>query len=174
MTNIVNKLYPSFSKKQLSGSIPKFYLTLCLLTIAYVPALAQSEFVNINWGTATSQPYNVNEAQGEVVNGKLYSFGGFDSRKSCCTPTKRAYVYNPVANTWSAIADLPYIPNGANFGGVTHAGITTNGTDIFIAGGYTSNSTGTGQIFGTKQVWKYIVSQNSYTRLPDLPVSIFA
>ena len=120
MTNIVNKLYPSFSKKQLSGSTPKFYLTLCLLTIAYVPVLAQSEFVNINWGTATSQPYNVNEAQGEVVNGKLYSFGGFDSRKSCCTPTKRAYVYNPVANTWSAIADLPYIPNGANFGGVTH------------------------------------------------------
>jgi N-acetylneuraminic acid mutarotase len=136
--------------------------------------ISNSDFDSIIWSKATSQPYNVNEAQGEVVNGKLYSFGGFDSRKSCCTPTRRAYVYDPVADTWSSIADLPYNPNGVNFGGVTHAGITTNGTDIFIAGGYTSNSAGTGQIFGTKQVWKYIVSQNNYIRLPDLPVSISA
>ena len=82
--------------------------------------------------------------------------------------------FNPVTNTWSAIADLPQTPNGANFGGVTHAGITTDGTNIYIAGGYTSNAAGTGQIFGTKQVWKYIISQNSYVKLPDLPISIAA
>src|SRR5688572_24331619 len=170
----MNKLNASFLKKQLSGSVPKFCFTVCILTIAHIRASAQSDFTNITWSTASSHPYNINEAQGEVVNGKLYSFGGFDSRKSCCTPTKRAFVFDPLANTWSAIADLPYIPNGTNFGGVTHAGITTNGTDIFFAGGYTSNSAGTGQIFGTKQVWKYIVLQNSYIRLPDLPVSISA
>jgi len=137
------------------------------------PLLSQA-FTTITWSTAASQKYPVSEAQGRVVNGKLYSFGGFDSQKSTFTPTKRAYVYNPVTNAWSAIADLPYTPNGAGFGGVTHAGITTDGTDIFIAGGYTSNTAGTGQIFGTKQVWKYIISRNVYTRLPDLPIDIAA
>ncbi|MBA2563224.1 MAG: hypothetical protein H0V14_09995, partial [Chitinophagaceae bacterium] len=173
MKNIVNKSYPSFSNKHLPGFILKFCCALFIFAIACAPALAQ-HFESIIWGTATSQPYNVNEAQGKVVNGKLYSFGGFDSRKSCCTPTRRAYVYDPVGDAWSSIADLPQTPNGVNFGGVTHAGITTDGTDIFIAGGYTSNSAGTGQIFGTKQVWKYIVSQNNYIRLPDLPVNISA
>lgn len=137
-------------------------------------SVVAQDFTTITWSTAAPQKYAVSEAQGEVVNDKLYSFGGFDSQKSTFTPTKRAYVYNPVTNTWSAIANLPHTPNGADFGGVTHAGITTDGTDIFIAGGYTSNTSGTGQIFGTKQVWKYNVSQNDYTRLPDLPITIAA
>lgn len=127
----------------------------------------------INWSTAASQPYPVSEAQGEVVNGKLYIFGGFDSQKPCCTPTSRAYVFDPVANTWTAIASLPAM-NGTSYGGVTHAGFTTDGTDIYFAGGYTSNSTGTAQIFGTKEVWKFIVAENRYVRLPDLPIAISA
>lgn len=153
----------------------RFKLNLCfgvfIMIFAHLPVSAQ-DFITISWGTAASQQYPVSEAQGRVVNGKLYSFGGFDSQKSTFTPTKRAYVYDPVANIWSAIADLPHIPNGIDYGGVTHAGIATDGTDIYIAGGYKSNSTGTGQIFGTKQVWKYIISQNAYTRLPDLPIYI--
>lgn len=72
----------------------------------------------------------------------------------------------------SPIADLPFLPNGSNFGGVTHAGIATDSTDIYLAGGVTADSAGTGSIEGTKQVWKYIISQNTYTRLPDLPVDI--
>ena len=121
-----------------------------------------------------SQKFGVSEGQGKVVAGKLYTFGGFDVTKPTFTPTKRAYVYDPETNVWSAIADLPYTPNGTSFGGVTHAGITTDSTDIYLAGGFTSNQAGTGQIFGTKQVWKYVVSQNAYTKLPDLPVSIAA
>ncbi|MEO7162016.1 MAG: kelch repeat-containing protein, partial [Bdellovibrionia bacterium] len=131
-------------------------------------------FNQINWALGGDLPYNVNEAQGRVLNGNLYSFGGFDSQKGCCTPTKRAFVYDPKTQSWSPIADLPFTPNGANFGGVTHAGITTDGVDMFLAGGYTSNVTGNGQIFGTKQVWKYIVGQNTYVPLPDLPVNISA
>lgn len=129
-------------------------------------------FTTITWTTAASQKYNVSEAQGKVVNGKLYSFGGFDSQKPTFTPTKRAYVYNPVTNLWSAIADLPFTPKSDSSGGITHAGIATDGTDIYIAGGYTSNTAGTGQIFGTKQVWKYIVSTNTYVKMPDLPAAI--
>jgi uncharacterized repeat protein (TIGR01451 family) len=112
------------------------------------------------------QPFGVSEGQGEVVGGKLYTFGGFDSTKACCTPTKRAYVYDPAANTWTAIADLPH----TNGGGVTHAGVTNDGSAIYLAGGYISNAGNTNQIFGTKEVWRYDVSSNTYTPLPSLPV----
>jgi N-acetylneuraminic acid mutarotase len=130
-------------------------------------------FNAITWSTAANQPYTVSEGQGEVVKGKLYTFGGFDSQKSGFTPTSRAYVFDPDANTWTPITSMPPM-NGTNYGGVTHAGFTTDGTDIYFAGGYTSNSTGTGQIFGTNEVWKYIVSENRYERLPNLPLRIAA
>ena len=130
-----------------------------------------STFTQIAWGTAASQPYANTEAQAATVGGKLYVFGGYDVEKrgapcNCFTPTARAYVFDPAANTWSAIADLPF-PNG---GGITHAGITTDGADIFIGGGFYSNAANTGQIIGTRQVWRYNVASDTYTALPDLPV----
>ncbi|WP_138475421.1 Kelch repeat-containing protein [Dyadobacter bucti] len=141
------------------------------ITVISSPA---ADFPTVNWSKVANQPYKVSEAQGEVVNEMLYTFGGFDSQKTGFTPTKRSYVYKPGPNTWTAIADLPFTPNGSNFGGITHAGITNDGTDIYIAGGYTSNAAGTGQAFGTQQVWKYNVAANNYTRLPDLPIKIAA
>lgn len=134
---------------------------------------ALPDFTNISWGTATPQPYGTHEVHGEAVNGELYVFGGYDvQKKPKYTPTKRAYVYDPASKAWIAIADLPQTPNGPGFGGVTHEGLTTDGTDIYFAGGYLSNSDGTGQVFSTKQVWKYNVSLNTYTALPNLPVDL--
>jgi len=127
-------------------------------------------WTEVSWASGPAQQFSNSEAQGAVVNGKLYVFGGFDSQKSCCTPTLRSYAFDPAANSWSPIANLPYLPNGASFGGVTHAGVATDGTFIYLAGGYTSNSSGAGQTFGTKQVWRYNPADNSYLRLADLPV----
>jgi N-acetylneuraminic acid mutarotase len=144
---------------------------VCLLVLAAsAPALVAQTTgpAQIAWTTVASQPYTNAEAQGTVVNGKLYTFGGFDSQKSCCTPTSRVYVYNPATNAWSALAPMPPM-NGTGSGGVTHAGLTTDGRDIYFAGGYTSSFGGTEQIFGTKEVWRYNVGTNTYTRLPDLP-----
>jgi N-acetylneuraminic acid mutarotase len=109
----------------------------------------------------TNQPYSVTEAQGEVVGDRLYSFGGFDSTKPCCTPTDRAYRYTPGAG-WTALRNMPNR-------GVTHAGMTTDGTNIFYAGGYIANAAWTGQVFGTKAVWRYNVAADTYTALPNLP-----
>lgn len=146
---------------------------LCAQAFAQAPP--PFTFTNIAWTEAAAQPIGANEAQGRVVNGKLYQFGGFDGTKQPnWTPTKRSYVYDPVANTWAPIADLPFLPTGATFGGVTNAGVATDGTDLYLAGGYTSNAAGDGQIFGTPQVWKYIVATNSYVRLPDLPTALAA
>jgi N-acetylneuraminic acid mutarotase len=136
---------------------------------------AAADFTTITWSTAKSQPSLTHEVHGEVVKGKLYIFGGYDiNKRPAYTPTKRAYVYDPIANTWTSIASLPQTPSGSNFGGVTHFGLTTDGTDIYFAGGYTSNANGTGQLFGTEQVWKYIIASNSYVRLPDLPQALAA
>ncbi len=150
-----------------------FFVSL-LFIILHFPVNAQ-DFSTITWGTAKSQPLGTHEVHGEVVNGKLYIFGGYDVKKRpTWTPTKRSYVYDPLADTWTSIADLPHTPNGTGFGGITHVGLTNDGTNIYFAGGYTSNSDGTGQLFGTKQVWKYNVSSNTYTRLPDLPEALAA
>ncbi|PAP75965.1 hypothetical protein BSZ37_05680 [Rubrivirga marina] len=135
-----------------------------------VPA---TTFTTVNWGTVAAQPLGNSEAQAAVVGGKLYSFGGFDVEKkngacNCFTPTPRAYVYDPAAGTggtWTPLAPLPH----TNGGGVTHAGITTDGVDVFFAGGYIANAARTGQIFGTNQVWRYNTATNTYTALPNLP-----
>jgi N-acetylneuraminic acid mutarotase len=135
-----------------------------------------NEIAVINWSAAQGQLKGTHEIHGEAVNGKLYIFGGFDVNKMPATfaPTKRAYRYDPVAGTWAPIKSMPYLPNGDNFGGATHMGVTTDGADIYFAGGYISNAAGTGQTFGTDQVWKYIVATDSYIRLPNLPQPLAA
>ncbi len=128
-------------------------------------------FTDLTWERVAPQEYKVAEAQGEVVDGKMYVFGGFDIlevREGNFTPTARAYVYDPEQNTWTSLADMPPM-NGTGYGGVTHAGTATDGEDIFFAGGYTSDEDGDFQIFGTPEVWRYDVSEDGYSRLPDLP-----
>lgn len=142
---------------------------------ATAPAVTVSEGVTepvseVRWQLSNPQPYKVAEGQGVAVGGKLYVFGGFDAQKGCCTPTARAHVFDPASASWQPLADLPPM-NGTGHGGVTHAGAATDGSDIYLASGYTSNSNGRGQIFGTREVWRYDVAADSYTRLPDLPVA---
>ncbi|MDQ3290772.1 MAG: T9SS type A sorting domain-containing protein [Bacteroidota bacterium] len=138
------------------------------VVITLTAPIEEPDVAKITWKSVADQPYIFYEGQGKVVNGKWYTFSGFDSQKPGFTPTSRAYVYDPAANTWSPIASMPPM-NGTNFGGVTHAGFTTDNNDIYFAGGYTSNANGKGQILGTKEVWKYVVAENRYVRLPDLP-----
>ncbi len=130
-----------------------------------------ASFTTVAWSTAAPYPRPNSEAQGLVLGGNLYSFGGFDETKtpSIYTPTDRAYVYDPATNVWSALANMPRMQGGTVPGGTTHTGTTTDGVDIYFAGGYTANRSGTGQIFGTSEVWKYDVSEDAYTFLPNLP-----
>lgn len=52
---------------------------------------------------------------------------------------------------------------------MTHAGVATDGTDIYLVGGYVSANGTTGQTFGTVEAYRYDVSADAYQRLPDLP-----
>ena len=118
-------------------------------------------FTTISWSRLADRPLGTSEAHGAEVGGKLYTFGGFNWATPCCTPWRYAFVYDPASNAWSPLADMPE--------GVTHAGATTDGTDVFYAGGFVEDASRTFQIFGTKHVWRYRVATNSYEAMPDLP-----
>lgn len=141
-----------------------------VVTVSAGSSGANGAFSELTWQPAAAPPYGVSEGQGISLGGKLYVFGGFDSESPypCCRPTDRTYVFDPQADSWQPLAPLPPM-NGTAYGGVNHAGFTTDGQDIFFAGGYTSNEKNKGHIFGTAEVWRYNVADNSYTRLPDLP-----
>jgi len=109
------------------------------------------------------QPVRVSEAQGEGIGTDLFAFGGFDARKQCCTPTDRAYRYHR-GNGWRPIRPLPEK-------GITHAGMATDGRSIWIAGGYRANASWTGQVFGTRKVWRYDIATDTYWPMPRLPVA---
>jgi N-acetylneuraminic acid mutarotase len=142
----------------------------CLLALAPAhAAAAPATWTTFAWNTTFAQPRSSSEAQGLALGGKLYSFGGFDSTKICCTPTSRAYRMDP-ATGWTALAPMPP-ENGTSFGGISHAGLATDGTYIYWAGGYTSNAAGTAQIYGTTEVWRYDPATDSYLRMRDLPLT---
>ena len=110
-------------------------------------------FTNIKWTTVEPSPIGRTEAQGAVVDGKLYAFGG---------NVLRSDVYNPATNSWRRIADLPKR--------ITHAGTAVVGRDIILAGGYINKSNG-GVIFAIQDVWRYNVDTNKWYPMPPLPVA---
>jgi N-acetylneuraminic acid mutarotase len=116
-------------------------------------------FTEIDWSTGTAGPLARSEAQAGTVDGKLYVFGGFNTDTE---PLSRADVYDPAADEWTRLADLPTR--------LTHAGTATVGRSIYFAGGYIGvNATGGRQQFGVRDVWRYDVDTNTYARMPDLP-----
>jgi N-acetylneuraminic acid mutarotase len=93
------------------------------------------------------------------VDNKIYVFGGFSGDAG---PVKRSDVYDPAANTWTQIADLPTR--------LTHAGVAVEGRDVYVAGGYVGKfATGYDQTFGVVNVWKYNVDSNTWSAAPNLP-----
>jgi len=119
-------------------------------------------FTTLDWSRLADRPLGTSEAHGELVGGKLYTFGGFNWATACCTPWRFAFVYDPATDEWSPLADMPE--------GVTHAGTTTDGTDVYYAGGFIEDASRTYQIFGTKHVGRYRVATGTYEALPELPV----
>ncbi len=115
----------------------------------------------LRWDTAASSPLGLTEAQGAVVGGKLYVFGGYTSF-SPVTITPKVKVYDAASDTWGSLPDAPTA--------LTHAGVAVDGDTVYVAGGYVGKAGG-GQVFGTKNVWKYAPATSAWTPLPPLPAA---
>ncbi|OKH25454.1 Kelch repeat-containing protein [Chroogloeocystis siderophila] len=118
---------------------------------------ANPDFNQINWSNGAAMPVGRTEAGSAIADGKLFVFGGYSGS---WRPSSRSDVYNPQTNTWSQIADLPKPVN--------HIGTAVDGKNIYIAGGYVAKDP-VGQIFATKDVWKYNIDTNSWSPMPALP-----
>ena len=115
----------------------------------------------ISWEDVADAPVAVTEAQGTAVGGKLYVFGGYTSWKTFCT-TKRSDVYDPAANTWKRLPNLPEP--------WTHAGVAVDGDDIYLAGGYLNKPNCNRAEVATTTVWKFNVGTKTWSKdLPPLP-----
>lgn len=108
----------------------------------------------------------IDEGQSIVLNNRMYVFSGYNPD---LTPTRKSFIFDPAKiNPWTAIADMPV--------GLTHMGVATDGTDIYMAGGYIENIPYNGdvpvpksRIMGSEKFYRYNVADNTYTSLPNLP-----
>jgi len=113
------------------------------------------------WTALASAPQPLAEAQAVAVNGKLYMFGGYNVTTPDYQPTNASEVYDPSTNKWSALAPMPAAE--------THMGVATDGTSIYVAGGYTFDPKTTYQTFGTTNVFRYDIATNTWSNFVPLP-----
>jgi N-acetylneuraminic acid mutarotase len=111
-------------------------------------------FTSIAWTKAADGLSNHLEAQTAVIDAKLYIFGGFSGG-----PSKKVETYDPVANKWARLADMPEA--------ITHAGVAVVGRNIYLVGGYTGTDPVT---FASKHVWRYNVDSKVWTAMPQFAV----
>ena len=88
----------------------------------------------------------------------MYAFGGFDRNFRI---VDASYVYDPATDRWAPIRSLPD-------GGYVGAGCTTDGQDIYLAGG----NAGARRNRPTAAVYRYVVADDRYEPLPSLPVPL--
>lgn len=124
-----------------------------LLSVWFFTSITASG--TITWSAAAPSPIPRFEAGNEVVNDKLYVFGGYFT--SSIQATTRSDVYDPIQNNWTQLSDMPEP--------ITHAGVAVDGNTIYIAGGFVGDYPGS----VTKEVYKYDVTSNNWNTLPSLP-----
>lgn len=115
--------------------------------------------VRIGWSTVAEAPLSRSEAQGVTVDGRLYVFGGYTD--TSYTPvSRRADMYDPQSNSWTELPDMPMA--------ITHAGVASDGANIYLAGGVVGSGAGD-KVSATTAVWRYSISAGEWTSMPTLP-----
>lgn len=127
-----------------------------------VPTVAPTALPVTHWTAGAPSMIKRSEAEGAAVGDKLYVFGGYSYPLNGFTPYSRVDMYDVATNTWTRLRDLPRAVN--------HAGVATDGRFVYLAGGYVANAHNSGAIFGTREVWQYDSSSDSYIALPPLPI----
>jgi N-acetylneuraminic acid mutarotase len=86
-----------------------------LLIAAAESACAPSlEFTGGSWDETAPLPEPLQELQAAILKGEIYVAGGFDAASA---PSRAAYRYDPAADAWERIADLPAARHHMPLGG---------------------------------------------------------
>jgi hypothetical protein len=126
-------------------------------TIEAAP-LSPQAVSSAGWKQAAAAPLKLFEAMGAVANDNLYVFAGFFN--TSIDVTRRAEVFDPAANRWSALAEAP-IPE-------SHVGTTTDGRTIYFAGGFRGDWKGENTPTSS-DFWMYDTETAAWSQGPSLP-----
>jgi N-acetylneuraminic acid mutarotase len=143
-------------------------LVCALLGVAAAPAPAAAPPWPASWQAGASAPAGEGRfpATATVVDGKLYSFGGFHN---AAFQVSRVYTrYDPAANTWTVLGTLP--PGMVE----THSGVAHDDRFIYFAGGFGGDlQVSQGQTSQTPSaaVWRYDTQTNTWLQITSLPVA---
>ncbi|MDB5288890.1 MAG: Kelch repeat-containing protein [Phycisphaerales bacterium] len=118
---------------------------------------------SFNWKPAAPAPARQFEGFGRMVNGKLYTFGGYTGVNPFGA-TETVQSYDPVSGVWTSLGNIP-IPE-------THCGVAVDEQAgiIYFVGGLRGLYPGT----ATTDVYSYNTKSNTWTRLPSLPMPLAA
>lgn len=114
------------------------------------PATLVYDLANFSWSTAAPRPNPGNHHAAEVVNNRLYLFGGLTQGSE-----GEVQIFEPAAGTWSKGADMPFAA-GSNSSALI-------GGKVFVAGGIIGSHT-------TDRVARYDPDADAWTELAPMPV----
>ena len=122
------------------------------------PALALLACVAVTqgdgrWSAAAPLPGPVQELSAAVLRGKIYVAGGFDRTGA---PTAAAFRYDPAANRWERVADLPAARH--------HMPLATVGDTLYAVGGLSQTT-----FVPEGTLWIYREDQNRWEPRASLP-----
>jgi len=115
------------------------------------------------WTAAAELPLAVGWPMPAVHGGRIYLFGGgYFVPGPGITSTTKAWVFDPAANRWSAIRDLPVpIMNGF---------AVTVGNVIYVGLGYNrQGGLGTNIVAHYRNTYRYDPARDTYERVADAP-----
>ncbi|MHA7287365.1 malectin domain-containing carbohydrate-binding protein [Arthrobacter sp. MDT3-44] len=115
-----------------------------------------------SWTPAPTAPEAIFETAATTVGGKIYRFGGFNSKFEVF----RTYSsFDPATSTWKALGAMP------SAAAESHQGITNDGRYIYLAGGFAGNldSSHTPTQAVNDRVWRYDPQANTWTAITRLP-----
>ena len=106
-----------------------------------------------NWAPAAPLPARLQEMHAAVLGGRIYVAGGFDSTNQA---TAAAFRYDPLADAWERIADLPEPRH--------HMPLVVVGDTLYAVGGLIS-----GSFNGAANLWLYREDLNEWHTRTSLP-----
>jgi N-acetylneuraminic acid mutarotase len=108
-----------------------------------------------SWSTRAARPHAGDHHAAEVVNGKLYLFGGFGNGAE-----GKVQIFDPAANRWTLGRSMPFAAGSSN-------SAVINGT-VYVAGGIVDFVAGVGGTT-TNQAARYNPATNTWSAIAPMP-----